>query len=421
MNPASELHKRAMELASKATLANREGDLRAFQSLSREAYEYERRAALTFFSDPASEPTRSVLLRSAASLAFDCGELREAERLIAIGLSGEPPEEIAEELRELFEAVVESYRDLSSKREQCIESKRQVQQDEPARELPIASGKSPTLVGSKVFISHAVEDLPLVEQEIVPVLADCGAKTWYCREDPLTADEFERRLVEGLFDCDWFVLVLSCFSTDSERVKDQVDWALHQRWETFVPVLGSECQPTALHPDLANISCIDFRSPSIKARQELLDAFRPKYASTIVAEELRRVGPSIRMAGTREELKEQLAKPLTEIDLVLDMPERQRIFQFISVPLATAVRVLGTRLFHGKPLESLLVRVSSRVLAAGGRRLHSTPERANGLYLLATAPGDDSEAAERIAEFLGEWPSQRWPRCGRLETIRPRE
>ena len=34
--------------------------------------------------------------------AIDCGEIRAAERLIAIALSGNPPEEIAEELKDLF-------------------------------------------------------------------------------------------------------------------------------------------------------------------------------------------------------------------------------------------------------------------------------------------------------------------------------
>ena len=51
------------------------------------------------------EPTRSVLLRSAASLALDCGEVRQSERLIAQGLVGNPPEEIANELRDLLEQV----------------------------------------------------------------------------------------------------------------------------------------------------------------------------------------------------------------------------------------------------------------------------------------------------------------------------
>ena len=48
---------------------------------------------------------RSVLHRSAASLALECGALREAERLIAAALSGDPPDEIAEELRDLLEQV----------------------------------------------------------------------------------------------------------------------------------------------------------------------------------------------------------------------------------------------------------------------------------------------------------------------------
>ena len=49
-----------------------------------------------------AEPSRSILHRSAATLAIDCGELKAAERLIATALSGNPPEEIAEELKDLF-------------------------------------------------------------------------------------------------------------------------------------------------------------------------------------------------------------------------------------------------------------------------------------------------------------------------------
>jgi hypothetical protein len=48
------------------------------------------------------EPTRSVLHRSAAALALECSELREAERLIGRALAGNPPEEIANELRDLL-------------------------------------------------------------------------------------------------------------------------------------------------------------------------------------------------------------------------------------------------------------------------------------------------------------------------------
>lgn len=49
-----------------------------------------------------SEPTHSVLHRSAATLAVQCGALQQAEKLIAIALAGHPPLDIAEELKDLF-------------------------------------------------------------------------------------------------------------------------------------------------------------------------------------------------------------------------------------------------------------------------------------------------------------------------------
>ncbi|HQU44112.1 MAG TPA: hypothetical protein PK867_14930, partial [Pirellulales bacterium] len=105
MNEVSSLHTTAMDFAERAFVAVRGGDLAVADALLREAYEHERKAAMALVSSPEIEPTRSVLFRSSASLAIDCREYREAERLISFGLSGNPPEEIAEELRDLLESV----------------------------------------------------------------------------------------------------------------------------------------------------------------------------------------------------------------------------------------------------------------------------------------------------------------------------
>jgi hypothetical protein len=105
MSELSDLHTTAMDLASRAELARRAGDETAAQTLFREAWEHERKAALLIAFNQQAEPTRSVLLRSAASLALDCNELREAERMIALGLAGNPPDEIADELRDLYETA----------------------------------------------------------------------------------------------------------------------------------------------------------------------------------------------------------------------------------------------------------------------------------------------------------------------------
>ena len=105
MNEVKDFHREAMRLVDEAESARRNGNVSIVRERLREAFDHERRAADLIAGDLSQEPTRSVLHRSAASLALECGALREAERLIATALSGDPPDEIAEELRDLLERV----------------------------------------------------------------------------------------------------------------------------------------------------------------------------------------------------------------------------------------------------------------------------------------------------------------------------
>ncbi|OQY55488.1 MAG: hypothetical protein DRR08_04435 [Candidatus Parabeggiatoa sp. nov. 2] len=98
----NEWHSKAMDIAEQGFIAQRKGQLDKAKQFSKKALQYEREAAMLLLSDYDIEPTRSVLFRSAACLALDFGNYREAERMIAFGLSGNPPPEILEELRELF-------------------------------------------------------------------------------------------------------------------------------------------------------------------------------------------------------------------------------------------------------------------------------------------------------------------------------
>ena len=102
MSQIQSLHKQAMDLAVAAAVARLRGALELAAQFTRQAFEQETQAAALIASALDAEPTRSVLHRSAASLAIECGELRMAERLIATALSGNPPAEIAEELKDLF-------------------------------------------------------------------------------------------------------------------------------------------------------------------------------------------------------------------------------------------------------------------------------------------------------------------------------
>lgn len=102
MSQIQMLHQQAMDLAETAAVTRLRGATEQAAQLTRQAFEQEAQAAALIASTLDAEPTRSILHRSAASLAIECGEFRAAERLITTALSGNPPPEIAEELKDLF-------------------------------------------------------------------------------------------------------------------------------------------------------------------------------------------------------------------------------------------------------------------------------------------------------------------------------
>lgn len=105
MNDLEKLHNKAMELAEEASLEKFKGNFERASKLFKRALAKEKAASAQVKSKLKMEPTRSVLYRSAASLALECKSNREAEKLIATALSGNPPREIASELRILLEQV----------------------------------------------------------------------------------------------------------------------------------------------------------------------------------------------------------------------------------------------------------------------------------------------------------------------------
>ena len=102
MSKIQELHQQAMDLAEQADLEKLRGDTTEVKEILWQALELEAEAAQMVADDLMAEPTRSVLHRSAATLAIECGEVQRAERLIARALAGEPLLDIAEELKDLF-------------------------------------------------------------------------------------------------------------------------------------------------------------------------------------------------------------------------------------------------------------------------------------------------------------------------------
>lgn len=96
------LHNQAMEIAEEAYFVQRKGEKEVADKHFRAAFELEKEAALLLLSDYDIEPTRSVLFKGAAQLAFNFGDFRAMEKIIDFALSGNPNEAIASELRQLL-------------------------------------------------------------------------------------------------------------------------------------------------------------------------------------------------------------------------------------------------------------------------------------------------------------------------------
>jgi hypothetical protein len=121
-------------------------------------------------------------------------------------------------------------------------------------------------------VSHSTLDRAFVEGQIIPSLRRCGVEPWYSESDIRGADAWERSIVAGLESCDWFLVVMSPRSAESEWVKDEVHWALDNRPGRVVPVLIEECDPIRFHLRLRRIQYVDFRGNRAKARAMLAKA-----------------------------------------------------------------------------------------------------------------------------------------------------
>ncbi len=113
MKNVIDLHKEAMEFAAQAMLMDLQGDTKRAYDVNRQAFLKEKQAADLMSNSYEIEPTRSVLYRSAATLALKCGETTEAKSLIDLALAGNPPKEIVQELQDLLGQVdqVQSLKD----------------------------------------------------------------------------------------------------------------------------------------------------------------------------------------------------------------------------------------------------------------------------------------------------------------------
>lgn len=105
INKINSLHKEAMDYAQIAESKEKENKINEAKGLFKKAFELERDAAWELIPYIDKEPSRSILFRSAASLAKKCGLINDAKDLIKLGLNGNPPGFIKEQLTKLLDSL----------------------------------------------------------------------------------------------------------------------------------------------------------------------------------------------------------------------------------------------------------------------------------------------------------------------------
>lgn len=101
MSTPQELHRSAMDFAAQGFMAQMRSAPQDAVSLFEQALGLEL-AAIAELPEPV-EPTYSVLHRSAGWMAIHCRQFRQAEQLACRALAGNPPSDVADELRDVLE------------------------------------------------------------------------------------------------------------------------------------------------------------------------------------------------------------------------------------------------------------------------------------------------------------------------------
>jgi len=123
---------------------------------------------------------------------------------------------------------------------------------------------------TRVFISYSTKDRDFVEKEIIALLKEHNIGTWYSKDNIVTAEDWERSIVQGLKKCEWFLLVMSPNSASSRWVRSELAWALANREGKIIPVMIEKCDYIDFNLRLNTIQHVDFTNPDNEARRKLL-------------------------------------------------------------------------------------------------------------------------------------------------------
>ncbi len=109
MSKMLQYHRKSMDFVAQATMPLHAENIddEGKNDLLRQAFNWELQAIQELEKQRYHEPTYSVMHRSAATLALDCRDTRLAQQLATKALAENPPDDIAQELRQVLQQALD--------------------------------------------------------------------------------------------------------------------------------------------------------------------------------------------------------------------------------------------------------------------------------------------------------------------------
>jgi len=109
LDSVKELHLKAKEMAQLAFIARMEEQTDKVKPLYKQAFDYQRQAAMLSADSHEDEIELPMLFKNAANFALEAERYEAAKEMIELGLSSEPPIEMTEELLGLLDYLADIY------------------------------------------------------------------------------------------------------------------------------------------------------------------------------------------------------------------------------------------------------------------------------------------------------------------------
>ncbi len=113
-------HNQAMDIAEKAFIQLNNGNEEIAKSLFHQAYLLEKEAAFSLMKNTSDALAKTILLKSAASLAHNCDNFFDSREHIKQALNCNPPENLEHELNEMLAEMNESLKTISFRRKKAV-------------------------------------------------------------------------------------------------------------------------------------------------------------------------------------------------------------------------------------------------------------------------------------------------------------